>query len=250
MDADHTISAPNASLPGWLPAGHASFGGLAPDGAIWGYNLNQHPQLKAVWPPLDLNGVSLVWNKGLADNMMGMEVPKGASYGLAIIDKNGIWWTSDLYQDVPWPYDYDGTALPADDNLSEDPRQTTMSLELSFTRLRFSTDTSVVTSLRTLDERIRLLCANDTTRTTTVGDILITLDLAQSVLSDLERGATVLKTLNTNGTFTKGRVLEGIYTGSSNVLLSSDLPTINLDPEDVGSPLVYQGMVQIGRAHV
>jgi len=67
----HVIGAPSAALPGWLPAAHPSFGGLAPANAKFGYNLSQHPALTAVFPPVPTSAWSLVINKKDPFNTLG-----------------------------------------------------------------------------------------------------------------------------------------------------------------------------------
>ena len=64
LNARHSISVPDATLPGWLPAGHASFNGTAPAGAMFGYNLAAHPALKNVWPPLPASEAYLEFDRG------------------------------------------------------------------------------------------------------------------------------------------------------------------------------------------
>lgn len=52
----HTITSPDVTTEGWLPANHASFNGLAPVGAKFGYNLTAST-LGKVWPPLPIENV-------------------------------------------------------------------------------------------------------------------------------------------------------------------------------------------------
>jgi hypothetical protein len=99
----HTITNPNPALPGWLPANHAIFGGLAPKKAQFGYNLGAQPSLNALWPPFPLALARLEWNKGLSPDQGFQGVPMTPPSALAEIDANGIWWMSNCYGDVPWP---------------------------------------------------------------------------------------------------------------------------------------------------
>jgi hypothetical protein len=105
----HTITNPDTALAGWLPASHAIFGGHAPPGAAFGYNINAHPALKRLFPPLPPSACTLIWDKGI-DATGGTEVP----ITLAVVDRYGIWWLSNCYGDVPWPADFtftDGDTL-------------------------------------------------------------------------------------------------------------------------------------------
>jgi hypothetical protein len=97
----HVITSPDPSKPGWLPAGHVTFNGKAPPNATFGYNIAAQPELQRLWPPFPPDAATLVWDKGFG-RIGGTEVPLGAG-GLAIIDRYGIWWLSDCYDDVPWP---------------------------------------------------------------------------------------------------------------------------------------------------
>lgn len=94
----YTITNPDISLPGWLPADHASFEGKAPAGAVFGYNLAYDTKLAGVWPPVPLTSATLVLDK--ADGLMGRVVANS----LAIVDSNGIWWTSSCITSAPFSY--------------------------------------------------------------------------------------------------------------------------------------------------
>lgn len=241
----HVVTNPDANLPGWLPANHASFNGKAPAGAVWGYNLAKDEALNAVWPPIPIESCELIWDTSNYATLGGSTVPLGYG-GLCIIDENGLWWTSNCYGDVPWPLVYDSSdnsTSYSDDSNPECPRNRFMSLILHTAWPIFDAATTVVTSLRSVDPRITINCLGTTTPGTK-GDLEINLDLSLGVATENSRGAIVLKGLS-DSTFSKGVVAEGIYTESNNVILSSDLDPVLLDPEDEDSPLVYQGMVSI-----
>lgn len=55
----HVISSSDTDAEGWLPANHAIFGGLAPVGAAFGYNVSADETLLAVWPPVPLSAYSI-----------------------------------------------------------------------------------------------------------------------------------------------------------------------------------------------
>lgn len=149
----HEISAPNAELQGWLPADHEVFRrdpadpttNVAPPGALFGYNIKKHQALNRVWPPIPVQSVSMIWDKG--ENTVGAtEIPLGGG-GLAICDVNGIWWMSDCYGDVPWPAEYDpNTSFPSGLG-SECPRSEVMRVVVIYLRMLVGNDRSLVTSL-------------------------------------------------------------------------------------------------------
>jgi hypothetical protein len=241
----HSISVPDAGLPGWLPAAHASFGGLAPIGAVFGYNLAADTKLGPLWPPDPVDSCELIWNKGTDADVGGTTVPLGYT-GLCIIDRNGIWWMSDCYGDVPWPINYDSSnnsTSYSDGPESECPRHLNMSLMLHTAWPLFDAANTVVTSLRSTDSRLIITCLG-TTEAANKGDLEIKLDLSLGVDTADTRGATVLKGL-ADSTFTKGVVTEGIYSSSSNVVLASDLSPVRKIPGDNASPWVYQGLVSL-----
>lgn len=125
---------------GWLPADHTVFNGKAPAGAKFGYNIKKHPALSRVWPPIPIQSVAMLWDKGIG--LVGAsEVPLGTT-GAAIIDINGIWWMSDCREDVPWQEDYTATVTPG-----QCSREEKMRVVVVFLRLLLGNDRRVVTSL-------------------------------------------------------------------------------------------------------
>lgn len=219
----HVITDADSNIPGWLPASHSAFNGLAPAGAVFGYNLTAHPALKNAWPPLPATNAYLEIDRGTDQAVGGTGVPLGAD-GLCIIDRNGLWWLSDCYGDVPWPTDYasDSSASYSDSASAECPRHLVMALTVYMTKPTFISDATSVLSLRSADDRIRIRCVSDPDRTATTGDLEISLDLSLSVV-DGQEGYTALKDFDTEtGRFTKGRMVEGVYSRSANVSLTGD----------------------------
>lgn len=240
----HVITDPDDTLPGWLPADHASFDGKAPSGAKFGYNFASHSALDNAWPPLPVTQSYLEWNKGL-DGDVGFT---GVPADLCIVNADGIWWMSDCYGDVPWPAFWDttpetGTSLT--EVLGECPRDLYMDMVLWFTKVNFATENTVVTSLRSLDARLIVKCLNGDDGA--AGDLTIDLDLSLLVAADPVRGSMVLKELD-GDTFKKGRVQEGLYALTDNVTLTSNVPTIKRVVDDPASENVYQGLVGISVA--
>lgn len=235
----HSISVPDETLPGWLPAGHASFNGTAPAGAMFGYNLAAHPALKNVWPPLPTSEAYLEFDRGTT-GFTG--VPTGAT-GACILDRYGIWWMSDCYNDVPWPTAYNSPGFSvslSDPPDAECPRRTQMAMRVWFTKPSFATDATVVTSLTSLDPRLVVACIDGTPAS--IGALSIDLDL-NFVSTTGNTGYQVLKEIDGNS-FKQGPVCEGLYTSSSAVTLSSPSRR-RLTVGNSSSPWLYQGPVEI-----
>ncbi len=239
----HVITNPDDELPGWLPADHASFAGKAPAGAKFGYNFTAHPALANAWPPLPVSQSYLEWAKGI-DGDVGFT---GVAADLCVLNADGIWWMSDCYGDVPWPafWDTDPPGTSLTEELNECPRDLYMDMVLWFTKVNFATENTVVTTLKSLDARLVVKCANGDAGQ--AGDLTIDLDLSLLVNPELVRGSTVLKRLE-DDTFRQGRVQEGLYALTDNVTLTSSVATIKLDPDDAESADVHQGFVGISVA--
>lgn len=202
----HYITNPNPELPGWLPADHPSFNGKAPAGAVFGYNLTEHLALSRVWPPLPIQSVAMLWDKG-AQYVGATEIPLGRS-GLAICDANGIWWMSRCYGDVPWPATY--TTAPeetVDTAISECPRDEAMRLAVVFLRMLVGNDRRVVTSLAPqIGSPIRVVNCDGLPATT--GDL--ELNLALQVADEEAFGGQAFKAIVNDHQLKAGWLAEGI----------------------------------------
>jgi hypothetical protein len=236
----HVITNVDPDKPGWLPANHTIFGGLAPEHAVFGYNFSQDLPLKNIYPPIPLQSASIqmqrpnIWNTELERRWYGQQLMED----MVIIDRNGIWWMSDLYDTVPWPTLLD-TTIPPPPPPPFTPGQEEFFLKFYFTKVGFATDNAVVSSLRSTDNRIKVYCA-DTTTPATTGALDISLDLALLLGASNLTGSTVFKNFNTTtSTFESGPVVEGIYSTSPNVLLSGTAT------RTLGNLTLYQGAVQI-----
>ncbi len=235
----HVINSPDASLPGWLPASHEVFKDLAPGNAAFGYNLAKHPELNRLWPPLPADSAAVVLFSG--DQALGQEVPLGPD-GLVVIDRNGIWWMSDCYGDVPWDINY-RTSLSSSSTASlgypECPRDLTRKLTLYFSKIRYAAGLTAVTSLRPYDSttpiRVLDLDGNDATS----GDLKLKFDSSFLVTSETAQGSVVLKTLNGTN-FTRGVVVEGLKAANGSVTLTGTTTRL-----DASSETVYQGIVTV-----
>lgn len=222
VDERHVITSADSSRMGWLPADDDSFDGHAPKGAAFGYNLAAHTALQRVWPPLPLQGAYLELDRGVAAEG-GHGVPLGA-HNQCIIDRYGIWWMSDCYDDVPWPTDLNTTVS---DSFSESisstpecPRLTNFLLTLWFSRPTFATDQNVVTRLSSKDARLTVRCEGTETEAS-VGPLELDLDLALTVGDDDATGYLVFKELDSDTeTFNRGPVVSGIKALTDNVTLT------------------------------
>jgi hypothetical protein len=222
----HAISSPDPSLPGWLPAAHASFGGAAPAGAAFGYNLAAHPQLQRAWPPVPPSSAVLVWDRADA-SPGGAVIPMGTSGGgLCHVDRNGIWWMSDCYGDVPWPTSYNSASPPPPLGQASAPptcpRPEEMKLHLWFAEMLVATDKTVVTSLAApAGGPLRITnCDGDPAST---GALNLEVDLAFLTDADVVDGSLVFKAID-GTTFKRGRVVESLEAGA-NVTLTPTVGT-------------------------
>jgi hypothetical protein len=239
----HTITSPDSSLPGWLPASDAVFDGTAPAGAKFGYNLSQNPDLKNLFPPVPLQSVAVtmqrpsIWDTTNERRYHGEELVSD----LVVVDRNGIWWMSDCYDEVPWPTDLDSTSSVSASYGDCDPAGNQYVLKLYYTRVNFATDNSVVSSLVSKDNRLVITC-RDTIDPASTGDLDIDLDL-NFMIGDLDvAGYLAFKEFDSEtGTFSLGPVAEGVYATSANVQLTSPSQTT-----DSSGNLVYHGPIGLG----
>jgi hypothetical protein len=206
---------------------------------MFGYNLAAHPALKNVWPPLPASEAYLEFDRGTT-GFTG--VPVGES-GACIVNRYGIWWMSDCYNDVPWPTAYNSPGFSislSDPPDAECPRRTQMAMRIWFTKPSFATDATVVTSLTSLDPRLVVTCVDGTPAS--VGALNVDLDL-NFISTAGNTGYQVLKEIDGNS-FKQGPVCEGLYTSSSAVTLSSPSRR-RLIVGNTSSPWLYQGPVEI-----
>jgi hypothetical protein len=157
-----------------------------------------------------------------------------------LVDRNGIWWMSDCYDEVPWPTDYDSTSSVSASYGDCDPGNKEYKLKLYFTRVNFATDNSSVTSLVSTDDRVIIHCAG-TEDVKATGDLEISLDLSLMLGSTTATGYSVLKTFDPDtNQFTSGPIVEGVYKTSDNVLITSSESAV------VDSKVVHKGILGIG----
>jgi hypothetical protein len=239
----HVITNPDPDLPGWLPASNAIFDGNAPAGAKFGYNLPQDVSLNGIYPPVPLQSACVemqrpsVWDSVNEHRWYGQQLMSD----LVVVDRNGIWWMSDCYDEVPWPTDLDTDSSASDSYGPCDPLGREYALKLYFTKVGFATDTATVTSLRSKDDRLVITCEGTTTSATT-GPLEIDLDLSFLIGQQNLTGYLAFKTFNpTTNTFNLGPVAEGLYATTSNVLLTSPHTTT-----DGSGNTIYHGPIGVG----
>lgn len=104
--AAQTISAPNATLQGWLPANATYFPGYVtgvqiPTGAVFGYNIQQTSEsaLRQIFPMLPSNNAQFSQDGVIL------------SQDKIVVNEYGIWWMTNTYGNVPWPVDYAATSI-------------------------------------------------------------------------------------------------------------------------------------------
>ena len=174
------------------------------------------------------------------ENWKMMKLSGQALDDLVQVDRNGIWWMSDCYDEVPWPTDYT-TGDSVSYSLTGCPSDARPQMKLYFTKVNFATDKSVVRSLNSIDTRIKIYCAGSTIPDT-VGDLDIDLDLSFTVTEGAS-GYQVLKSLE-GETFARGPITEGVYTTTpANTILGGSLTeTVEIDGRD---ETVYRGNVKV-----
>lgn len=247
---DQTIAVADVDAEGWLPADHESFQDLAPEGAVFGYNLATHPELQAIWPPSPIESariaverpplvedVMLPW---VGETIMGPETVR--------IDANGIWWFNNNYNRAPWPVSYQNPSVGSSSSSSvveEDPSscepEHAMHIKLYFGRMQFANNNFAVTSLQSASDALVITNCNGLPATT--GDLKASIDLGLAVGETPVTGYSVLKSV-TGQSFQKGNVLEGLIIRGDNITVSAST-TRYLTPDDATSDVVHQGIVEI-----
>jgi hypothetical protein len=246
----HRIDNVNPELQGWLPADHPTFRrdpddattNYAPPGAIFGYNLKKHAALNRVWPPIPIQSVSMIWDKGL--NLVGAtEIPLGAS-GLAVCDVNGIWWMSNCQGDVPWPANWTPDYNTGSGLGDECPRNEVMRVVVIYLRMLLGNDRSVVTSLvqdvdtvdgETIVAPVAITNCDDLPAST--GDLKLNVDLQFAKTEAI--GGQAVKGVTNRHQLARGWVAEGVVTTTPTYLTvtgsrSASMPvSVSVAPEAI-----------------
>ena len=191
----------SADCRGWLPAGHASFGGNAPSGALFGYNLSQHSELSAVWPIAPEGGAITTINGGIAYSEQ------------VVIDENGVWWMDDCEDALPWVYDAAVPGWPqAPYEADTCPPTYPMEVFLWFTMMTTMTDQAVVTRLESKSGSFITVEDMDGNVAST-GHLQIGAEFSLSNPDEDDPGYTVIKDI-TGVAMSKGPVVEKIVAES------------------------------------
>lgn len=188
------------TMPGWLPASDSIFGGAAPSGAKYGYNLSQHQALERLWPPLP-NGNAYIEMNGL-----------GVRPTRFIVDASGLWWMDDCYGLAPWPTEEgacpssssSSSSSSSGEDCPDNPALEDMGfvridpcdrwMRIYFTKMVFKTNNALVTSLRAADGSPIVVTGCDGQPATT-GDLKLDLDLALSI-EENDQGVLALKDIS------------------------------------------------------
>lgn len=203
-DGARYVDNPDDEAYGWLPADHEVFDGKAPNGAVFGYNIKKHQTLLDLWPPIPMQSVAMLWDKGV-DLVGATEIPLGRN-GLAICDANGIWWMSNCDGDQPWPATY--STVPVEDTnppVAECPRDETMRISVVYIRMLLGNDRRVVTSLQPSDGSPIVVSCDGVPATT--GDLKLGLNLQYALPQG--NGALVVKEV-AGQRLRQGYVAEGV----------------------------------------
>ena len=226
----HQIDSPDDESQGWLPADHPTFRrdpddpttNFAPPGAIFGYNIKKHEALNRVWPPIPIQSVTVLWDKGV-NSTGATEIPLGRT-GLAICDVNGIWWTSSCVGEVPWPDNYDPETSFPDGAGDECDRIEIMRVVVIYLRMLVGNDRSAVTSLvpdtdivdgEIITSPVAITNCDDLPAST--GDLKLNVDL-QTVETPEPLGGQVLKSVTNRHQLFRGWVTEGVVTATPTYL--------------------------------
>ena len=236
------VTSPDTDLPGWLPAADASFNGLAPPKAAFGYNLSQHPELSKLWPPIPEGNASLTVFTNLSGALsnLGLEVPIGPD-GLVIIDRHGLWWMSDCNGEAPWQSYYNSSvSLSSTGSIGypECPRNAESKLILYFAKAKYGSGSSVVNTLQANSVDSPIIITDLDGNSANSGNLKIAFDSSFMVTTQTDQGSLVLKQLNSNN-FTRGRVVEGIKATNGSVTITSTESRLD------GSATLHQGIVSI-----
>lgn len=244
----HVITDADSALPGWLPADHAIFDGNAPAGAKFGYNLSADTAVGNAWPPIPTENAVLELytpDNTAAFPLAGRVLPEYVKF-----TRYGIWWMSDCEGEVPWAATLNTTvssSLSVSSSAGECPTPTDMRLILSFVKMTFLTDKTVVTSLQgATDHPIEFVNCNGEPATT--GDLYAQLILQALYGPNEAYGGQVLKEIiDGKLSFGRGWVAEGLISNSDELTITSTHsraldPTL---PVSGSNPRVHQGITTL-----
>lgn len=253
----HEITVADPDAQGWLPADHEVFEGLAPEGAVFGYNLSQHLELSRVWPPIPITAAAVEVERPALLYTVGDRIIGGTTQDsrFVLLTQHGIWWMSSCYNQAPWPADHcpdvssslsASSASSQSAGLWDDCPEQRMRITLHFAKAVFATDKSVVTSLQPAEgSPIEVLnCDGGSGKT---GDLHLALNLSFLVDAETEiYGGEVLKQLD-GVTFRKGWVAEGVIAGNNVTVTGTRQRALQSEEADAlqhAGPL-HQGIIRL-----
>jgi hypothetical protein len=255
-DGEHRVIGADSNLPGWLPADDPIFNGVAPEGALFGYNLSQHDDLQKVWPPLPVDSVYIERNnRGVPVNVT--DCP------LVIVDTNGIWWMANCWGAAPWPPEYPGCvpdsssssssesssseACPCEMAMEYQPghaqRLDEMHLRLWFVKMVSKTDQTVVTDLAPEDENEPILVLDCDGEEATTGSLRLSFDWSKLTEQYPVTGYKGVKNLS-GGVIQRGPFITGVKPGIKAEVVG--IGTEGTDWELDAETGIYRGELQIG----
>jgi hypothetical protein len=169
-----------STVKGWVAAGNAIFSGLAPTGAVYGYNLSKDSSVNDLFPFVPADSTYY-------------ELDGVGSQGKIVSDNNGIWWM-------------DTGSDPSDSSL----------IKAYFVKMVSKTNNTTVTSLTPgEDQPIRFVNCRGEDATT--GDLIAMLNLVFNMGSPDTPGWNVLKELTGTNQFLSGPVVESIASDSLDI---------------------------------
>jgi len=236
----HTILNPDSASHGWLPADDAIFNGAAPDGAVFGYNISQDPTLANIWPPSGKQ----VLVEFYSSSDIGIVGLKEVPTHFYIVDDTTIWWTTDCYSKVPWDYLLNTVDPPDPPEDCAIPAPTEMILR--FDRSFLDNATRVVTKLSGTDDKL-ITFVNAAGQEASRGDLKAKFNADIAITNSAATGSTAIKSVGPGFTFTSGKVVEGVRSLSSTLIVTGTESRL-IDPgqaESDSNYRIYQGIVSV-----
>lgn len=218
-DGVHTITNPDDTIEGWLPA--SSFSN-APAGAKFGYNIAAS-SLNNVWPPIPITNASLeIYHQDAQDGTTGHPITGGPIHSdMCVIDEHGIWWMVDCYGMVPWPTTYHTPVSTSVSDYISCPEPLEMEAILWFGKPNFHTTSTAVLSLRAKEGSGLVITCYGTDDAAFSGHLEIDFD-PNWLIGDLDKtGYLAFKSIDNNRKFELGPVVEAVKPLSSNVSITS-----------------------------
>jgi hypothetical protein len=213
------VHSTDVGTAGWVTIGSTPGNTLfanmtVPAGAAYGYNIVADTVLSKVWPPIPATAAYL------ERNGTGVRMDGTTSHETAIVNADGIWWMSGGVNDQPYG--------KADINPGSGCITYPDRIDVWFSRLKFRTSDSLVTSLVAADGTMEVVRTDGSPGST--GNLKARCKVALTD-SDGTTGFEVVKTFN--GLIAqRGVALEGIKAGSGRLTLSGGTPVDEVPEAD------------------